>query len=50
MSPAMEVKHLYLAFSKKDSGYKAKLAAFNRGLKAIQEDGTFEEILERHGF
>lgn len=50
MEPAMEIKPLYIAFSKKAGGYKEKLAAFNQGLDLITEDGTLQRILTKHGF
>ncbi len=50
LDPPLELKYLFVAFSKKVAGYEQKLKAFNRGLKDLQRDGTMEEIYSRHGF
>lgn len=50
MEPAMEIKPLYLAFSRKSPDYKVKLQAFNEGLDKIISDGTIEKIMKKHGF
>lgn len=50
MEPPLEVKPLYIAFSKKAPGYKEKLKAFNTGLKEIKGDGTLKKIMQKHGF
>ncbi|RDH44786.1 hypothetical protein B9G39_15840 [Zooshikella ganghwensis] len=50
MNPALEIKELYIVFSKKAEDYQKKLALFNSGLKQIKEDGTMEEIMSKHGF
>lgn len=50
MDPAMEVKDLYIAFSKQSAGWKQRLDAFNRGLQMIREDGTMDAIIEESGF
>ncbi|WP_230400424.1 substrate-binding periplasmic protein [Zooshikella ganghwensis] len=50
MNPALEIKELYIVFSKKAKDYQKKLALFNSGLKQIKEDGTMEEIMSKHGF
>ncbi|MBF0552317.1 MAG: hypothetical protein HQK60_17515 [Deltaproteobacteria bacterium] len=50
MEPPLEIKPLYIAFSKQAKGYEEKLAAFNRGLKLIREDGTLDKIILSHGF
>ncbi|MGI0119606.1 substrate-binding periplasmic protein [Zooshikella sp. RANM57] len=50
MSPALEVKELYIVFSKKAEDYQKKLALFNEGLKIIKDDGTMEELMSKHGF
>ncbi len=49
VEPVMEVKPLYIAFSKKAPAYEKKMADFNDGLKAIKEDGSLQKILEKHG-
>ncbi len=48
MVPALEVRSLYIAFSKKASDYQDKLQAFNSGLKQIKQDGTLVRIMKKH--
>jgi ABC-type amino acid transport substrate-binding protein len=50
MEPAMELKPLYLAFSRKSKNYKEKLNAFNRGLSSLKADGTLKKILKKYYF
>lgn len=40
----------HLAFSRKAAHIEAKVNAFNRGLAAIERDGTLKQIRRRHGF
>jgi len=50
MEPPLEVKPLFIAFSKKAKGYQVKLKTFNEGLKKMREEGMLEKILDKHGF
>ncbi|KPA14846.1 amino acid ABC transporter substrate-binding protein [Candidatus Magnetomorum sp. HK-1] len=50
MEPPLEVKPLYIAFSKKAKDYEIKLKAFNSGLKKLKEEGMLNKIMEKHGF
>jgi polar amino acid transport system substrate-binding protein len=50
MEPPLEIKYLYIAFSKQASGFEKKLKDFNAGLKLIKEDGILERIMSRYGF
>jgi len=50
MEPPLEVKPLYIAFSKKAIDYQAKLKAFNEGLKKLREEGMLVKIVDKHGF
>jgi polar amino acid transport system substrate-binding protein len=50
LSPPLEEKPLHIMFSKAVSDYKLKLDGFNRGLREIKADGTFEGILRKYGF
>ncbi|WP_243358018.1 substrate-binding periplasmic protein [Fundidesulfovibrio terrae] len=50
LSPELDNKPLYAMFSRKKDGYREKRDAFNRGLKAVQQDGTVNAILEKYGF
>jgi polar amino acid transport system substrate-binding protein len=45
----LETLSLYVPFSKMTPNYKQKVEDFNRGLEMIQEDGTYQKIMERHG-
>jgi len=50
MEPPLEVKQLYVAFSKKAKGYLEKQKAFNEGLEKLKKEGLLEIIMEKHGF
>jgi ABC-type amino acid transport substrate-binding protein len=50
MEPPLEVKPLYIAFSKQAKDYQSKLKAFNDGLKKLREEGMLTKIMEKHGF
>lgn len=49
MKPPLEVNTLHLAISKKSKKHIEILSAFNKGLEIIIDNGTYEEILKRHG-
>lgn len=50
LEPAVDTMPLFVAFSKNKVGYEQKVKDFNRGLKMIIDDGTFEAILKEYGF
>lgn len=50
MEPALEIKPLYIAFSKKAIGYEKKLKAFNAALKEMKEENMLAAIMAKHGF
>lgn len=50
MGPAMEDKHLYLAFSKTAPDSVIKLAAFNKALAEMKADGSLERIIKDSGY
>ncbi|MFT5707765.1 MAG: polar amino acid transport system substrate-binding protein [Oceanospirillaceae bacterium] len=50
LKPLLESKPLYLMFNRVDEGNEKLLADFNRGLAKIRADGTFDKILDKHGF
>lgn len=50
MEPALEVKPLYIVFSKKAPGVTQKIKDFNQGLALITADGTVAKIMEKRGF
>ncbi len=50
IQPPLEMMPLYVAFSKKSTGYEQKVKDFNRGLKLIKADGSYAKILKKHGF
>jgi len=45
----LEKLSLYVPFSKMTPDYKQKVEDFNRGLKMIREDGTYQKIMKKHG-
>jgi len=50
LSPPLDRKPLHVMFSRRVEGYEKKCADFNKGLTEIREDGTYNQILRRHGF
>ncbi len=50
LEPPISVDAQYLAISKRAPDYLQKVDDFNRGLELIKQDGTFEEILSKHGY
>ncbi len=50
MEPPIEIRQQHLAISKKLNNAKKIISDFNRGLKTIIVDGTFKDILKKHGF
>lgn len=46
----LETMSLYVPFSKSRPNYQQKVDDFNRGLKMIREDGTYQKIMRKHGF
>ena len=40
----------HVAFSRNSAGYKQRLRDFNHSFETMVQDGTYEEILSRHGF
>jgi polar amino acid transport system substrate-binding protein len=50
LEPPLDTLLLYVAFSKNSPNYKKKVEDFNRGLKMIKDDGTYGNILKKHGF
>jgi ABC-type amino acid transport substrate-binding protein len=50
MYPAMEVKKLYICFSRKIAGIKKIAKDFNAGLQQLRASGELENIMDRHGF
>ncbi len=50
LEPALEIKPMYVAISKKAKNAHKKIADFNRGLQLLKNDGTFKAILNKHGF
>jgi len=46
----LETMSLYVLFSKNRPNHKQKVDDFNRGLKMIKEDGTYQKIMRKHGF
>ncbi len=50
LEPPLEIKPLYIAFSKRAPGYEQKLKDFNAGLERIEKAGTLKAILKKYGF
>lgn len=50
VDPALALNNLYVCISKKAKDYDKKITAFNKGLKSLKADGTFDKILKKHGF
>lgn len=50
VSPPLATRPLHVMFSRAIPDHEAILDDFNRGLEAIEADGTIDEILRRHGF
>ena len=49
IEPALDLGVLYHSFSKKIPGHKRLRDLFDKGIKMIREDGTYEKILKKHG-
>ncbi|MCG8636812.1 MAG: transporter substrate-binding domain-containing protein [Desulfobacterales bacterium] len=50
LNPLLKTNTLHFMISRKVSGHEKIIADFNRGLKMIKEDGTYDEIVKKHGF
>ena len=50
LPPALHVETNHFAISQKAEDFNTKIADFNRGLAAIEADGTLETIIAEHGF
>ena len=48
--PPLQVSNMYIAVSKKVPGYEKMIEDFNKGLKLLKEDGSFDKIMKKHGF
>lgn len=48
VKPPFKTYDMYVAFSKLNPRYEQLTADFNRGLKLIKTDGTYEKILQKH--
>jgi polar amino acid transport system substrate-binding protein len=49
LDPAVDKLPMYVGFSKKAPGYEKKLAAFNKGLKEMEADGTLAKLISQAG-
>jgi polar amino acid transport system substrate-binding protein len=50
LPPTLHVETNHFAISRKAENFNMKLADFNRGLAAIEADGTLKAIIAKHGF
>jgi len=48
INPALANKDLYITISKKVKNHKEIIKQFNKGLKEIKQDGSYQKIIERH--
>ena len=48
LQPPYKIYDMYVAFSKKKPNYKKITADFNKGLKLIKENGTYNKIIKKH--
>ncbi len=49
IDPPFKKDDLYVVFSKRLNNYEKLTSDFNRGLEMIKADGTYQEIVEKHG-
>ena len=49
LSPPLEIDKLYMVISKKVSNYGQIRDDFDRGIKALKADGSYDRILIKHG-
>jgi len=50
LDPPLQVNELHIMISQKNIYHQKIINDFNRGLREIRQDGTFENILIKHGF
>ena len=50
LKPPLITQPIYCMFSRAKQDFEQKVADFNRGLKAITEDGTVRNIMIKNGF
>jgi len=50
LNPLLDSKPLYIIVSKKIPNSLELVKSFNAGLASIRADGTFQKILDKHGF
>ena len=50
ITPPIKKLPMYLVISKKAKDYQKKLAAFDNGLQLLEEEGTVQDIMDKHGF
>lgn len=50
LQPLLAKNPLYLMVPKSNPGARGIIQDFNRGLQMIKDDGTYEKILQKHGF
>ncbi len=48
VDPPLDILPLYILFSKETDDYQSKVNDFNKGLKALTEEGGVDEIMKRH--
>lgn len=48
IKPSYKIYDMYVVFSRKKKNHKKLTKEFNRGLKLIKKDGTYEKIIKKH--
>jgi len=48
ITPILETKEIYIAFSRANPEYQKLITAFNNGLQEIRNDGTYEIVKKKH--
>ena len=48
LTPAFKTYDMYVAFSKRNPGYRQLTVDFNRGLRLVRADGAYVRILNKH--
>jgi len=50
INPPLQSQDLHILISKKAPGYEQIIKDFNLGLEKIKADGTYDKLMEKHGF
>ncbi|EAQ64678.1 hypothetical protein MED121_23054 [Marinomonas sp. MED121] len=50
LDPPLEYRMQYIVITKNAPNAEQKMSAFNHGLKQIRSNGTYDKIMQKHGF